>query len=86
MNERFEELAKQAEKITLDIPGSLTPEQFRETEQEIFAKLIVKEMCGMLEQCEDDVYSLEPSERPTEYIEWLYQWRTRFEKHFGIEE
>ena len=51
-----------------------------------FAELIVKEMCDMMEQCEDDCYSVEPSERPTEYIEWLYAWRTRFEKHFGVEE
>jgi hypothetical protein len=52
-----------------------------------FAELIVKEMCGMMEQVEDDAYHcFEPGERPTEYIEWLNQWRTRFEKHFGVEE
>jgi hypothetical protein len=47
----------------------------------------VKEMCGMMEQAEDDAYHcFEPAERPTEYIGWLNQWRTRFEKHFGVEE
>ncbi len=53
---------------------------------EKFAELIVKEMCGMMEQTEDDLYAMDPSERPTEYIEWLYYWRTRFEQHFGVEE
>ncbi len=52
---------------------------------EKFAELIVKEMCGMMEQAEDDAYHcFEPGERPTEYIAWLNQWRTRFEKHFGV--
>lgn len=53
---------------------------------EKFATLIVKEMCGIMEQCEDDLYSIDASERPNEYIEWLYEWRTRFEKLFGVEE
>jgi len=36
---------------------------------ERFAELIVREMCGMMEQAEDDAYHcFEPSERPTEYI------------------
>lgn len=53
----------------------------------MFAELIVKEMCGLLEQAEDDVYHcFEPSERPTEYIEWLRDWQERFTKHFGVEE
>ncbi len=56
-------------------------------EAEKFAELIVREMCGMMEQAEDDAYHcFEPSERPTEYIEWLNQWRTRFKNHFGVEE
>jgi hypothetical protein len=92
MNDRIEELARQAgmvrggyantpDKImtwreSFDNPGSLGR----------FAELIVKEMCDMMEQTEDDAYSLEPSERPTEYIQFLYDWRTRFEKHFGVEE
>ena len=56
-------------------------------DEEVFAELIVQEMCGMMEQAEDDAYHcFEPSERPTEYIEWLRDWQVRFEKHFGVEE
>ena len=52
-----------------------------------FAELIVKEMCGIMEKAEDDAYHcFEPSERPTEYIEWLRDWQERFTKHFGVEE
>ena len=43
MNERIQLLAKQAEKMTLGIPGALTPEQFREIEQEKFAELIIND-------------------------------------------
>jgi hypothetical protein len=54
---------------------------------EKFAKLIVREMCGLMEQAEDDCYHcFDASERPTEYIEWLRDWQERFEKHFGVEE
>ena len=83
MNERIKELALQAgfqwTKFGLVV-------RFPESNPEKFAELIVKEMCGMMEQTEDDLYAMDPSERPTEYIEWLYYWRTRFEQHFGVEE
>ena len=92
MNERIRELAEQAggefwqrlendvvkqdAYITFDPPETL----------EKFAELIVREMCGMMEQAEDDAYHcFEPSERPTEYIEWLRDWQERFGKHFGVE-
>jgi cyclopropane fatty-acyl-phospholipid synthase-like methyltransferase len=79
MNERIQELALQAG------AQGIVNRDFIDVEK--FAELIVKEMCGMMEQTEDDAYHcFEPSERPTEYIEWLNQWRTRFEKHFGVEE
>ena len=53
---------------------------------EKFAELIVLEVCGMMEQAEDDAYHcFEPSERPTEYIAWLRDWQERFAKHFGVE-
>jgi hypothetical protein len=81
MNERIKELAEQAGAEYSDFHSV----SLLDKEIEVFAELIVKEMCDMMEQCEDDCYSLEPSERPTEYIEWLYYWRTRFEKHFGVE-
>jgi len=77
MNERYEQLMAQAW-------IEFAPDAKAVTKR--FAELIVKEMCGMMEQTEDDAYHcFEPSERPTEYIEWLNQWRTRFEKHFGVE-
>jgi hypothetical protein len=47
MNERIRQLAKQAENMALAIPGSLSPEQFREIEQDIFAELIVKECASV---------------------------------------
>lgn len=53
---------------------------------EKFAELIVKEMCGLMSQAEDDCYHcLEPAERPTEYIEWLADWQERFANHFGVD-
>ena len=83
MNDRIRELAEQCgfrsnpdiydRNQSFDIPK--------------FAELFVAEMCGMMEQAEDDAYHcFEPSERPTEYIEWLVNWRTQFKKHFGVEE
>lgn len=53
---------------------------------EKFAELIVRECLEMMGQAEDDAYHcFEPSERPTEYIEWLRDWQERFTKHFGVE-
>ena len=52
-----------------------------------FSELIVKDLCVMMEMAEDDAFHcFDPSERPTEYIEWLNQWQTKFEKHFGVDE
>lgn len=52
-----------------------------------FSELIVKDLCVMMEMAEDDdFHCFDPSERPTEYIEWLNQWQTKFEKHFGVDE
>ena len=94
MNERIRELAEKSHLMgymvhlyTVDAPaGYRVPLDNRKEAIEKFAELIVKEMCDMMEQTEDDAYSLEPSERPTEYIQFLYDWRTRFEQHFGVEE
>jgi hypothetical protein len=85
MNERIKQLAIEANLISSESNG------FDQTRlsiaQQKFAELIVREMCGMMEQAEDDAYHcFEPSERPTEYIEWLNQWRTRFENYFGVKE
>jgi hypothetical protein len=62
-------------------------ENYQKRYTEKFVELIVKEMCGMMEQAEDDCYHcFEPSERPTEYISWLNEWRKRFEQHLGVGE
>ena len=83
MNEQIRLLAEQAFDKAND--GTLSdikiPKQFIEK----FAQLVVKELCDMMQQTEDDVYALEPSERPTEYIQFLYDWRKRFKQHFGVE-
>ena len=76
MNERFRELWNQSR-----YPSG------RGHDEEKFAELIVREMCGLMEQAEDDAYHcFDPSERPTERIEWLRDWQERFTKHFGVEE
>ena len=83
MNERINELIKQSY-VTVRSQNDRDVTYFS---QEKFAELIVKEMCGMMEQAEDDAYHcFEPSERPTEYIEWLRDWQERVAKHFGVEE
>lgn len=84
MNELIKELAAKA-----GINGLARLDGTFENEAEVkkFAELIVKEMCGLMEQAEDDAYHcFEPSERPTEYIEWLRDWQERVAKHFGVEE
>ena len=93
MNERIEQLAKQANADELSYAyyrGEKRPENavtLHSVDLEKFAELIVREMCGMMEQAEDDGYHcFEASERPTEYIEWLRDWQERFTKHFGVEE
>ena len=83
MNERIKELAEQATVAVTKPDGHYIVQAW----QAKFAELIVREMCGMMEQAEDDGYHcFEASERPTEYIEWLRDWQERFTKHFGVEE
>ena len=83
MNERIRELAEHPTKQVTKPDGHYIVQEW----QKVFAELIVKEMCGMMEQAEDDAYHcFEPSERPTEYIEWLRDWQERVAKHFGVEE
>ena len=79
MNERIEELARQCMSMHFFIDTASEDFDYKK-----FAELIIKDMCDMMEQAEDDAYHcIEPSERPTEYIEWLNQWRTIFEERFG---
>ena len=82
MNERIKQLVEKAPYTTVSTEGRL----FSQQDLAKFAELIVREVCGMMEQAEDDAYHcFEPSERPTEYIEWLRDWQERFTKHFGVE-
>jgi hypothetical protein len=93
MKERIQELARVAEQLADDELAHLERvhnrlysfTEGREIYNKKFAELIVKEVCGLMEQAEDDAYHcFEPSEQPTEYIEWLQDWQERFTKHFGV--
>ena len=91
MNERIKELVLQSQLVYETTDGKVynSWEDYVDLTEyvEKFAELIVKEMCGLMEQAEDDAYHcFEPSERPTEYINWLRDWQERFEKHFGVKE
>ena len=93
MNERAIELYKEACEFAYKIckdegrPGGPSDHIWSMLSTGKFAELIVREMCGLMEQAEDDAYHcFEPSERPTEYINWLRDWQERFVKHFGVEE
>ena len=91
MNERIKELVLQSQLVYETTDGKVynSWEDYVDLTEyvEKFAELIVKEMCGLMEQAEDDAYHcFEPSERPTEYINWLRDWQERFVKHFGVEE
>ena len=91
MNERIKELVLQSQLVYETTDGKVynSWEDYVDLTEyvEKFAELIVKEMCGLMEQAEDDAYHcFEASERPTEYIEWLRDWQERFTKHFGVEE
>jgi hypothetical protein len=92
MNENIKQLAEQANihfsRIGIldgDPNGSARMVSYSKMEK--FAQLIVKEMCGMMGQTEDDCYHcFDAGERPTEYIEWLRHWQEIFTRHFGVEE
>ena len=91
MNERIKELVLQSQLVYETTDGKVynSWEDYVDLTEyvEKFAELIVREMCGLMEQAEDDTYHcFEPSERPTEYINWLRDWQERFVKHFGVEE
>ena len=87
MNNRIDDLIMQATVKEETYPAGCNgyPDYIYDFDKQKFAKLIVKEICDIMEQTEDDLYSLEPAERPTEYIEWLYDLRTNIENHFGVD-
>ncbi|WP_353479909.1 hypothetical protein [Haliscomenobacter sp.] len=84
MSQQIQQLLEQCQIETYGVNGELLEIGF---DAKKFAQLIVKEMCGLMEQAEDDAYHcFEPADRPTEYIAWLAEWQERFTKHFGVEE
>jgi len=90
MNQRIKELIEQATETTTvrwqGLDARAMSREERKFNQEKFAELVVKEMCGLMGHAEDDAYHcFEPSERPTEYIKWLRDWQERFAEHFGVE-
>lgn len=80
MNERIRELEAQC----WEHDQSWTGVGQRIFNREKFAELIIKEMCGMMEQCQDDISSDEPSEVNWGYVSQLGDWIERFKKHFGV--
>ncbi len=84
MNERIRELAKRVEALVESMPAEERWDWLNLYDQK-FAELIVKEMCGMMEQCADDCSAGDPSEVSWEYISLLQYWIDTFKCHFGIE-
>lgn len=85
MSINIEKLAKQA-----GLDWKIAPPHFTNTSNPIdfpvnpnadlekFARLIVAELAGLMEQTIDDVYALEPSERSSSYIDILQHWIDTF--------
>lgn len=84
MNERLRALEKQS---GMDVYGLGLDRTKWEERLAKFSELIVQEMCGLMEQAEDDAYHcFEPGEVSTEYIDWLRNWQEAFEKHFKAQQ
>ena len=73
----LEEFSKQHQFATIMLPAPL---------REKFAELIVKEMCNVLEQGQDDADMNTASETNWAYINVLEDWITRLKEHFGVKE
>lgn len=94
MNKRIKELAKQSFQKCMDENGFLNntswrinPDHYAESEVfEKFAELIVLEMCGMMEQAQNDCDTGDATETNRGYISQLQDWIDRFKQHFGVEE
>ena len=80
MNKRIQELKDQCYIPIVDRDGDT------EYDMEKFAKLIVLEMCSLMEQCQDDCDTGDASETNWGYISQLQDWIDRFKRHFGVEE
>ncbi len=77
MNQRIKELAQKASMQTdwWDVSDAYNKK---------FTKLIVKEMCDMMRQCQYDCDTGDASETNWGYISQLQGWIDRFERHFGV--
>ena len=75
MNERFKELALQAKEETDALYAKLTPQEFKDTYNQKFAELIVRECAGV---CEDY--------RGTEWGKAAECIGDSIKEHFGVEE
>lgn len=85
-DQKIKELAEQCWETRQYGPPWFDYRKFTKLLEKELRKKIVKDVCGLLEQTEDDCYHcFEPGERSTEYIDWLNQWRTMLEKHFEVE-
>ena len=73
----LEEFSKEHQFATIMLPAPL---------REKFAELIVKEMCNVLEQGQDDADMNTASETNWAYINVLEDWITRLKEHFGVKE
>ena len=89
MNERIRKLAEQAGLEFDDDEALEFGKQIyyvTKEDMEKFAELIVREMCGMMEQAQDDCDTGDPTETNWGYISQLQDWIDRFKEHFGVEE
>lgn len=82
MNERIRELLVKAIK---EVGPDDADRGAKEKTLEKFAELIVKEMCGMIEQCQYDCDTGIDAETNWGYISQLQDWIDRFKEHFGVE-
>jgi non-homologous end joining protein Ku len=73
MNERIKELAEQAKEETDALWAKLTPQEFKDTYNQKFAELIVKECAKIAEQHIDERWDLD------------FGAGVMLKQHFGIE-
>ena len=93
MNERIRELAKQAKEETDTLWAKLTPQEFKDTYNQKFAELIVRECMDIAKQVENEKFEVAGSAEP-EYRTGINDGRrnaawgikNRMKLHFGVKE
>ena len=88
MNEKIKQFGEQAIHYAASRPMSELKDRdlYLDNLFEKFAELIVKEMCNVLEQGQDDADMNTASETNWAYINVLEDWITRLKEHFGVKE